>query len=234
MKRFFLWQCLRFEDDALTLPAVHHHSHRRIKVQVTDASVFVHRRLVVQPLPIHRAFAGIGIHGEVTNLECREILKKMTALGGRYAKIVESGLDNDARAGNFVPLDGDTQPGIIRSPTANSDQQIGPILGSEQAVEVGDRLRDFLTSAALKALRIHDHRIIQILDASVAQNFVALAEQLAWVQVVERQILVIARKGEGADLQEAKIGALARALWEPNRELYLHGNAQGVFSGFYQ
>ena len=39
---------------------------------------------------------------------------------------------------------------------------------------MGHRLGDFLAAAALETLRINDHQVLQVLDATVAQNFAAL------------------------------------------------------------
>src|SRR5258706_3420168 len=103
----------------------------------------------------------------------------MAALRRHDAKVAESGFDNDACAGDFVPLHGNAEPGIVRPPASDSNQQIGSALGIQQAIEVGDRLRDFLAAAALEALRIDDHDVTQILDAPVASNLTALAKQLA-------------------------------------------------------
>src|SRR5271156_3989445 len=101
----------------------------------------------------------------------------MTALRWSYSKIAEPSLHDHACAGDFIPFDWNAQPGFGRSPAPNSDQQIGPVVPKEQAVELSDRLGYFLAAAALEALRVdHDH-IVKVLDAAVAQNFAAPADQ---------------------------------------------------------
>ena len=109
----------------------------------------------------------------------------MAALGGSYAKVVESSLDNNARARDFVPFHGNSEPGIIRSPASYSDQQIRAIRGAQHAVEVSYGFGHLQAAAALEAMRINDHDIMQILDPSVAQNLAALAEQLLRLDTVD-------------------------------------------------
>ena len=116
------------EDRSLAGAAVHYYSDRFRELQVADAALLFHGRLFGQPLPIDGAFAGIGIHGEVSDLEGGQILEEMAALRGSDAEIAESGFDDHARAGDFVPLDRNAQPGFGRSPAAYADQQIGTVL----------------------------------------------------------------------------------------------------------
>src|ERR1700733_6079772 len=100
---------MRLENYPLTCPAVHNYADRRIEAQMADAAVFRHSRLLAQPFPIHRTFTSIGINGKISDLECGEILKEMTALGGHDTKITEAGLDDDAGTGDFIPLDRNTE-----------------------------------------------------------------------------------------------------------------------------
>jgi hypothetical protein len=60
---------IRFEDHPLAGPSIHDHGQRRVKAQMADAAVFLHRRRIRKPLPIDEAFAGVGIDGEVADLE---------------------------------------------------------------------------------------------------------------------------------------------------------------------
>jgi len=145
-----------------------------------------HRRLFRQPLPIDRAFAGVGIHGEVSDPKGSEILEEMAALRWGNAKIVESRFNNHARAGDFIPFDRNAQPGFVRSPAPNTNQQIGPVLRVEQAIELSDRLGHFLAATALEALLIDHYNIVKILDAAVAQNFAAQADQPLGSHIVKR------------------------------------------------
>src|ERR1035441_5179662 len=102
----------------------------------------------------------------------------MAALRRGNAKIAESRLHNHARAGDFIPFDRNAQPGFSRSPASHPNQKIGPVLLIEQAIEPRDRRGYFLAARALEALRIDHYDIAQIVDAAVAQNFAALADQL--------------------------------------------------------
>ena len=103
-----------------------------IKTQEAYAALFLHGGLFREPAPIDGAFTGIRIHGEVAHLKRCQVLKEMAALGWRDAKISKAGFDDGAGCGNLVPLDGDSKPGIIRSPTPHSNQQVGTILGDHQ------------------------------------------------------------------------------------------------------
>lgn len=189
------------------------------------AAVFTDWPLRIQPLPINRTFPGIGIYREITDLKGGEILKEMAALRWSDAKIAEAGFDNDASGGDFIPLDWNAEPGIVRTPAANPDQQIRTILGIEYSVEMSDGLGDFLAAAALEALRIDDHNIAQIFDPAVAENFTGLAEDLTLIGRRNRQILVIAGKRERPDLQETEFGSFARMTGQACGKFDFHGNA---------
>src|ERR1019366_1932632 len=91
----------RLEDDALAGAAVHDHADGIVEVKMTHAAVLAQRSLAAQPVPIDGAFAGVWIHGEVTDLKGSEILEEMAALRWGDAEIAESGLNNHARAGDF-------------------------------------------------------------------------------------------------------------------------------------
>ena len=47
-------------------------------------------RLFGEPLPIYEAFAGIGIHGEIPDLECGEILEEVATLGRNDPEVAKS------------------------------------------------------------------------------------------------------------------------------------------------
>src|SRR5260221_12340544 len=109
----------------------------------------------------------------------------MAALRWGDAKIAEPGLNNHARAGDFIPLDRNAEPGFVRSPAPNPDQQIGPVLRVEPAIELSDRFGHFLAAAAFKTLRIDHYDIVKILEAAIAQNFTALADQALGLHIVK-------------------------------------------------
>src|SRR5580765_2972201 len=108
---FFLNASCRagLEDYALAVSAVHDHTQRFSELQVPDAALLFQRRLLGEPRPIDGTFAGVGIHGEVSDLEGGEVLEEMTALRRGDPEIVEAGFDDGAGAGDFVPLDGNTK-----------------------------------------------------------------------------------------------------------------------------
>ncbi len=92
-------------------------------MQAADAALFFDRGPLGQPLPIDGAFAGVGVHREISDLEGGQVLEEVAALGRGDAEVVEAGFDDGAGAGDFVPLDGDAEPGIVGSPAADTDQQ---------------------------------------------------------------------------------------------------------------
>src|SRR5271165_1595368 len=96
---------------------------------MANASSFGLGGLIGQPIPVDAAFTCVWVYGEIADLKCSEILEKMAALRRGDAKITEAGFDDHTRAGNFIPLDRNTKPRIVRSPAADADQQIRTILG---------------------------------------------------------------------------------------------------------
>ena len=52
--------------------------------------------LLIEPLPIERTFSGVRVYGEIADLKCRQVLKKMAALRRGDAKIAETGFDDHA------------------------------------------------------------------------------------------------------------------------------------------
>src|SRR5208282_2565166 len=107
--------------------AVHHDADRFRKLQMADTALLFHRRLFRQPLPVDGAFAGVWIHGEVTDLKGSEILKEMAALRWGDAKIAEPRFYNHARTGDFIPFDWNAQPRFGRPPAPHPNQEIGPV-----------------------------------------------------------------------------------------------------------
>src|SRR5271169_3149297 len=81
---------LGLENHALAVLTVHHHGERCVEVQQAYATELFEALLCSQPLPIDKAFAGIGVHREVSDLECRQILKEVAPLRRRHPKIAES------------------------------------------------------------------------------------------------------------------------------------------------
>src|SRR5271157_2124682 len=80
----------RLEDHALACLAVHHGDEWRWELQMPHAAVLLDGGLVGEPLPIHEAFAGVGVDGEVADLECGEVLEEVAALRRDHAKVAEA------------------------------------------------------------------------------------------------------------------------------------------------
>src|SRR5579863_10619213 len=170
--------CGWFVNYALAAAAVHHHAEWLCESQMPYATFFGEGRLLIQPLPIERTFSRVWVHGEVADLKCGQVLKEMAALRRGHAKIAESGFHDHASSGDFVPFHGNAEPGIVRPPAPDANQQIRTILRAQHGVEVGHSLGHFLAAAALEVLGIdHDH-VTQVVDAAVTQNFCALADEL--------------------------------------------------------
>ena len=103
----------RLEDHSSAGAAVHNYADGVVEVKMPDASFFGHRRLVSQPIPIDRAFARFRIHREIADLKRGQILEEMAALRRGDAKIAEPRFNDHTRAGDFVPLDRNTEPRIV-------------------------------------------------------------------------------------------------------------------------
>src|SRR5579885_287842 len=102
---------------------------------MADASQFFCSRLISKPLPIHKAIACIRIDCEIANLKRGEVLEEMAALGRGNPVIKEPGFNDDPRAGNLVPLNRDSEPGIFRSPSAHAYQKVRPAIVAELRIE---------------------------------------------------------------------------------------------------
>ena len=87
------------------------------------AALFFDSGLLGQPVPVDRAFASVGVHREVSDLKGREVLEEVAALRRCDTEVAEAGFDNYAGGGDFVPLDRNAEPGIVRSPASYSDQK---------------------------------------------------------------------------------------------------------------
>src|SRR5579864_1024813 len=184
----------RFQNHSLAGPAIHHNPQGLRELQMAYASLLFRGSLLGEPLPVERSFSGIGIHRKVSDLERRQVLKKVAALRGRDAEVPKASFDNHARARDFVPLDRNAKPGIVRTPAPHPDQQVRTILRAQNGIEMRHGFCDLAAAPALEALQIDDHHVLQILDASVAENLGATADQLRRIDVSDRQFLVIARE----------------------------------------
>src|SRR4029077_20863954 len=103
----------RLQNYALAVPAIHHNSQGLHELKMADASFFLNCGLLCEPLPVERSFPGIGIHGEISDLERRQVLEEVAALRGCHAEVAKASFDNHARPGDFVPLDRNSEPGIV-------------------------------------------------------------------------------------------------------------------------
>src|SRR5208283_2691718 len=83
-------RAIRLEDHALARLSIHHGDEWRGESQVPHAAMLLDGGLVGEPLPIHEAFAGIGVDGEVADLEGGEVLEEVAALRRDYAKVAEA------------------------------------------------------------------------------------------------------------------------------------------------
>ena len=136
-------------------------------MQMADAAVFFYCRLGTEPLPIHKALSGIGIHRKVTDLECGKVLEEVATLRGRHTKVAESGLNDYACPRNLVPGNRDAEPRIIRAPAADSNQQIRDSLFTQLGVVESNLLGHFLTAGTFKSPEIDYYNIVHILNTTV-------------------------------------------------------------------
>ena len=114
--------------------------------------MFFQRRLMGEPVPIDRAFASVRVDGEISHLEGGEVLEEVAALRWSYAEIAEACFNDRACTGDLIPLNGNAEPWVIRSPAANADEQVGRFLALNEALKSSDGASHFLTAAALEAL----------------------------------------------------------------------------------
>src|SRR6185295_10530287 len=103
----------RLVDDSLVATPIHLHHQRLIEAQLAYQTALVGSRLPGQPLPVHEPLADVGIDGEITDLERREVLEEVAALRRRDTKVTESRLDDDARPGDLVPAHRDAEPRVV-------------------------------------------------------------------------------------------------------------------------
>src|SRR5579862_306150 len=229
-----------FEDYAFAGAAVHYYAQGGVEAEVADASGFFNAGyfnafffdggLRGQPVPVDEAFAGVGIDGEVSDLKGGEVLEEVRALRRSDAEVAESGFDDGTGAGDFVPFDGNAEPGLVRSPAADADQQVGRAFGVEQRVEVGDALGDFLTAGALEAVAIDDDDVAKVLDAAVAEDLGTLAEQAFGFDLFHTKLFAFVGENQRTNLQEAEVGYVSGALGQADGEFDLDGAAEGVFA----
>jgi len=78
-------------------------------------------------------------------------VEKMRSLRRVDFHVFESGFDNHFCTGDLIPLHRYAQPWIEGTPTANSDEEIGPFLRQELFVE-------FMTSYAASLLLARSNR----------------------------------------------------------------------------
>ena len=71
---------LRLEDHPPAGLPIHHYDQRFSEAQVPHAVGFLNFGLGGEPFPVDKALACIGVHREVSDLECREVLEEMTSL----------------------------------------------------------------------------------------------------------------------------------------------------------
>ena len=124
---------------------------------------------------------------------------------------------------------GNAEPGIVRSPAADADQQIGAVLGAQLGVEVSDRLRDFLTAAALEAMGVHHHDVVQFSMRPLPSTFVL------WQISCAGSTSPIAKSSPSRESTSGRIcrnpkSAGSSACGQADRELDLHRTAQRIFA----
>ncbi len=158
------------------------------------AASFLHGTLSSKPLPVDKAFARIGIDGEISHLKCGEILKKVASLRRGNSQIAEASFDDSARSGNFVPLHRNAQPRIIRSPATHANQKIRCAGLAQFGVKMRDAFRDFLAAGALKAMKVDNHHVMHVVDAPIAHDFGTLADQPLRSYVFQPQFPTFARQ----------------------------------------
>src|SRR6516164_4912627 len=88
-------------------------------------------------------------------------------------------------------------------------------------------------AAAFKALRVDHNDVMQVLDASIAQHASALADRLCRVNLADRQVLMIARKGQRTNLQESEVSWLLSAR-QCHSKFHFHRISQRFLAGAHE
>ncbi len=163
----------------------------------------------VKPLPIDETFARIGIHREVADLKCGEVLEEVAALRRSHAEIAKPRFDDDARARDLVPRHRNAEPRIGRSPAADADQQIRACFRSlSLALKCATLLRDFVTPRRSKRCEVDDDDVAQSCTRPCPRTC-ALWQTRRLGPHLQTNLFAFARQHQRPQLQEAKVGSLA-------------------------
>src|SRR5437764_1549255 len=101
----------------------------------------------------------------------------MAALRGCDAEIAKSSFHDDASSRYLIPLDGNAQPRIVRSPATHANQEVRQSTLGEFRIHLGNDSGDLMAAGALESVEVDDHSISQILYAPVPQNFGTLTQE---------------------------------------------------------
>src|SRR5581483_7141852 len=116
------------------------------------ATALLDRGLRGQPGPVQEPLAGVGIHGEVSDLKSGEVLEEVAALRGRNAKVAKARLHDYARSGNLVPGHRYAEPRVGRSPASHADEEVGLVVLGQLCVDARHRLGHLAAARAVEAM----------------------------------------------------------------------------------
>src|SRR5207253_2776999 len=123
----------------------------------------------------------------------------------------------------------DSEPRVIRSPPAHTNQEIRSALLAELRVEINDAPGHLLATGAFKTLKVHHHGIAQILNTAVPQHLRALTDKPGRVHVFHPALLPFTRERQRTYLEKPKIGGLVWETLQSHRELDFHRTPERVF-----
>src|SRR5262249_19144527 len=124
------------------------------------------RGLRREPSPVDKAFADIGIDGEVTDVERRQVLKEVRALRRLDLEALEARSDEHAAARDLAPRPRDAEPRIRRAPPADADEDVR--FSCEVGVEPRQLVRGLSRRRPIEAMTIDDDHVGD-LDPTVAE-----------------------------------------------------------------
>jgi len=179
---------LRLQDDPFVLSAIHLDEDGIAEPQVLHARLLLDHRLGRKPVPVDEPVAQLRVHGEVAGVVGGQVLEEVSPLRGGDPEVLEAGLDDDPRAGDLVPGDRNSEEGIRRPPPPHPEKDIGNLAARQGGVELGHLGCGHTAAGAVEAVVIDDDEVAHALDAAVAEDGRALADQVLALHVPDLQL----------------------------------------------
>src|SRR5690554_3819462 len=116
---------LGLEDHSGFFSSINFDADRTGETNMTDKLCFMKRLLLVEECFIKKAVViQKGMNGEISHAKRGKVLEKMGSLARFDPIIIHAGLCNYTCLADVRPLDGYSQPGVGRSPSARPHQHV--------------------------------------------------------------------------------------------------------------